>query len=437
MQLPRCESETVEFKAKLSGLEREIVAFANARGGTIYIGVDDQGQACPVDLNNRMRSQIISAINNCDPRPDFRIEESSGVVALQIPEGNNKPYRTSGGFYLRMGATSQKLSRDAIINVYIDNNRLQFDSQVIASVTDLDNTPYFSRATFHRFREIAALPQQIGDLDLLENLNLVKIEEGNTSITHALVLLFSQTPERWFPHCRTVLWRMASPTEIVDQRLVSGNLFEQMNAAFAYLKEHLATAYAIQKLKRDELPEFPDFVLRELVVNALVHRDYFERGAEVQVKLFPKSVEFSNPGSPLYDLDPNELLGRSLRRNPIIAEVFQRAGYIERAGTGLLRINDQLERQGSPRLRLSREARFFVAELTRSQSASTHSSGFPTDRADEILSHLKQHGLVTTQQLSDLFGVSRRQIRNDLARLVQQNKVKRQRRGRRFVYRLS
>lgn len=435
--IPKFENEIVEFKLKPRNLEKEIVAFANAGGGVIYIGVDDNGAICRNKITNRNRSELITAINNCEPRPDFRIEEIDGIIALHILQGEHKPYRAPDGFYLRLGATSQKLNRDEIIKFYIDQNRIQFDTQITATVPSLTST-YYAPKNFARFRDLSGLSEDIPDLQLLENLHLLHCSDTGIDVTSALVLLFADDPQAIFPHARTIMWTMASKTHILDQQIIIGSLFNQLSLSFRYLKQQLMTSYNIDALKRVEDPEFPDYVLRELIINALIHRDYFERGGEVQIKIYPHMIEFSNPGGVLYDLAIDQVWGRSLRRNPLLAEIFQRAGYVERAGTGLLRVRDYLEQETQPAMILREEGRFFIAKLPRGHHSTDtdepSASTVDSDRVASILNYLRSNGPVSSQQIADFSKLSTRQTRTYLTELIETGRVKKTRDGRKILY---
>ena len=109
------ESQKVEFMEGFSDkFMREMVALANAEGGTIFLGVNDQNEISGLDATNKLKSQIKDSARNCDPSVEIELEEIGSVLAAHVEEGDNKPYRCSDGFYLRQGPNSQKLSRDEI-----------------------------------------------------------------------------------------------------------------------------------------------------------------------------------------------------------------------------------------------------------------------------------------------------------------------------------
>ena len=435
--IPAAEGATIEFKAKPVGLEREIVAFANADGGKLYIGINDQGYRVGLQLSNRLRSQIMDALRNCQPVPEYRLDSDSSVFLLSILPGTHKPYRAPDGFYLRRGTSTHKLSRDEILHFYMQENRVQFDSQLLERVSSLSEFEPFNSTLFARFRELAGFADHVTDEDLLANLGLIDRDRARGGLfpTHALVLLFCEQPEQLFPQCRTIAWLLDNKTTILDQRLMNGSLFQQLDKGLSYLRQHLKTLYLIDGIRRTERPEVPDVILREILLNALVHRDYFEHGAELNIKILPNGIEFSNPGRILHGLSPDEIVGRSFRRNPLLAETFQRAGYIERAGTGLLRVNRWLSDNGGGPLNITQEGVFFIATIPRPNADRTTLLSRLTHRQRLLLDQLDIPR--STQEVARGLGVSERQTRLELAALLKQGLIVREREGRRVRYRTA
>ena len=113
------EGFKIEFKESLSNIDKEIVAFANAEGGRIFLGINDNRVIKGIDITNKLKSQIQDIARNCDPAIKIDLEEVDNILIVNVNEGKDKPYKCSSGFYLRQGPNSQKLSRDEIINFAI------------------------------------------------------------------------------------------------------------------------------------------------------------------------------------------------------------------------------------------------------------------------------------------------------------------------------
>src|SRR3989338_6271118 len=125
------EGQKIEFKEGLSSLAPEMVAFANANGGRLYIGITDKGDVKPFSLTNRLKSQLQDTARHCDPPLQIKISGyNDGVIILEVPEGHDKPYRCKEGFFLRIGSTSQKLTRDEIIRLIHHAGKIRFDEMI-------------------------------------------------------------------------------------------------------------------------------------------------------------------------------------------------------------------------------------------------------------------------------------------------------------------
>ncbi len=119
----------IEFKENFDpkNLSKEIVAFSNASGGKVLVGVSDEGEVKGIKVTNKLKSQIQDLVNNCDPKIKIDIEEVENVLVINVFEGDNKPYSCSQGFYLRQGPNSQKMKRDEIVEFIISEGKIRFD----------------------------------------------------------------------------------------------------------------------------------------------------------------------------------------------------------------------------------------------------------------------------------------------------------------------
>jgi ATP-dependent DNA helicase RecG len=438
-QLEYGESDRVEFKEKPTNLEKEIVAFANAKGGAIYIGVRDDGSVRGFKLDNSNHSRIINSLHNCDPMPDFTIREDSGFVVLEISEGLQKPYRAPDGFYKRFGATSQKLNRDQILEIAIKESKVRFDKQILKWVKDLEdsNSELIDMDKFTRWRELTGIDPQIKNVNLLSNFGLIDMTSRAKQIgaTNALVLLFSANVSTFFPQARVICWIMKDDISILKQFLIKGDLFQQLEESIVFLESYLQETFVIEGVKRKDVAEIPRVILRELIINALIHRNYFEAGAEVQIKLYPDKLTIANPSLINSDIEVDKLFGNSLRPNPLLAEIFERAGFIERAGTGLLRVSHLLTTVNLPKLKITIEGPFFVAEISRVKLRGSTSSYSKWQKS--IIEFIGQSVTgKSSSEIADHLGISTRAVRNELLPLIKFNVIEQTRHGRNIKYRL-
>ncbi|MBN2531781.1 MAG: hypothetical protein JXB88_02755 [Spirochaetales bacterium] len=124
------------------------------------------------------------------------------------------------------------------------------------------------------------------------------------------------------------------------------NIVENIENAILFVQRHTNLEYKIEHLQREEIPEIPEVALRESIINAVCHRDYFQKGSTVMVEIFDDRVEISNPGGIPSELDPADFGKKSVCRNPVIASLLHRIDYIERIGTGINRIKNAVKEHG-------------------------------------------------------------------------------------------
>lgn len=162
------EGFTLEFKERISSsLGKDICAFANASGGIILIGVNDQGKKIGYSLSNADKSKIQDIARNMDPSFMVEVDQVEDVVVISVDEGENKPYSVNGNFYVRIGANSQKLKRDEIRTFFQKQRLVVFDEKINESFSLKDD---FNDAAFDEFIQRSNISNVISKKDLLKNL---------------------------------------------------------------------------------------------------------------------------------------------------------------------------------------------------------------------------------------------------------------------------
>lgn len=337
------EGQGLEFKRNVSSsVAREIVAFANAEGGRIVFGVDDRNHVVGVSDTNRAISEIQSTARNCDPSIPANIchvkYNGKILVVADIPSGEKKPYSCHDGYFLRVGATSQKMNRDELVVFVKKNNPIPFDSMICPAFTPDD----FDQKAYRDFLDRSEInAADMDPLDVLRNLELlVDSDDAQPIFRNAAVLFFGKEPARFIRRAivTCVLFAGTDKADILDRKDLDGNLAENVRQAMAFLKRHLSLRYEIKTLVRKEILELPEQALREAVLNAVCHRDYIQTGAVVMVEIYRDRVEIVSPGGLPCGLKQSELGKRSVHRNPIIADMFHRLGEVEKVGSGISRI---------------------------------------------------------------------------------------------------
>ncbi|MBU2530108.1 MAG: putative DNA binding domain-containing protein, partial [Elusimicrobia bacterium] len=363
------EGQTIEFKESFTpSVVKDIVAFANSIGGRIFIGVDDTGKIKGLNITNKIKSQISDLSRNCDPSISIDLQmlsagrsaDGGNVLVVTVAEGANKPYQYREGFFLRQGPNSQKLTRDQIIQFYIDENKIRFDTQ---ANTKFKYPEDFDNNLFKQYLESINMKLGYKDEDVLVNLGVAQNKSGNILFNNAGILFFAKEPCKFFPsvYVDAVVFKGTERVDVIDRKTFKSGLLENLNRARVYLQEHLNVRYEYREnWKRENIYELPLDALREAAANALMHRDYFITGANITVAIFDDRVEISSPGGLPKPLKVEDLGKMSKRRNEIIADLFSRLDYVEKLGTGINKIRNWMKEAGLKMPKMESNGFFFI-----------------------------------------------------------------------------
>ncbi len=341
------EGYFIEFKETLSKIDKEMVAFANSSGGRIFLGISDSGIIKGFQLNNKLKSEIQNIAENCDPPIRITIQQYQTIAIINVPEGDRKPYKCTSGFYLRIGANSQKMNTDDIIAFIKNEGRVLFD-ELINYKANFPND--FDLEKYQNYLYACKITNKYEYEDLLMNLGVLIKENNITYLNNVGVLFFTKDPSRFIPQniITCVLYKGNEKIHILDRKDYANDLISNIEEAILFLKKHLKIKYLIESTQRIEILEIPEVALREAVVNSVVHRDYFEKGSNIYVEIYDDKVEISNPGGLVKGLTELEFGKRSVTRNPLISSLLLRANYIEKLGTGINRIQKSLKEAELP-----------------------------------------------------------------------------------------
>lgn len=190
------EGYKVEFKESLCNIDRELVAFANSSGGKILLGVTDEGAVKGISATNELKSRIQDIANNCRPKVRITLEGSHDVLIITVRESEDKPCECSSGFYKRIGANSQKMTRNEIIDFFKSEGKVRFDELMEPKFIYPKD---FDRNKLRLFLQLAEL-SKIGDTEkLFTGLGVAEKQEGRLYFNNAGVLFFAKEPQRFVP----------------------------------------------------------------------------------------------------------------------------------------------------------------------------------------------------------------------------------------------
>lgn len=341
------EGKTLEFKRDLSSPApalRSLVAFANAAGGRLVIGVEDRtrtvvGVEAPLDLEERLANLIADSI---EPRllPEIEIVpwRKTQVVVVTVHPSNSTPHYLksdgpSKGTYVRLGSTNREADAVLIAELARRTVTQTFDERAIP---ELSSEAIDFAAASQSFADRRPLRRQD-----LEALGLLSRHQGRAVPTVGGLLLFGKKRLSRFPDAWIQAGRFAGTdrTRLVDRAELTDYPVIALEQAVSFVERNTALGMSIGRLQRRDAPAVPPAALREALVNAVVHADYALRGAPIRIAIFDDRVEVENPGILLPGLTIEDLReGVSRARNRVLARVFKELGLIEQWGTGVQRM---------------------------------------------------------------------------------------------------
>ncbi len=336
------ESQNIEFKeAWRDDYLKWICGFANAEGGVLFIGKNDKGEAVGVANADKLLEELPNKIRDVlGVMANVRLVSENGneIIEIQVdPYPSAVNYK--GEFHYRSGSTKQLLKGAALEAFLLRKQGRHWDSVPVPYANEVD----LDANAFKQFRRAAAKSGRMDTavLDdsparILENLNLV---EGD-HLRRAGVLLFHENPERFVPGAYVKIGFFRNDADLIYQDEVHGNLFEQARKTLDLLLTKYMKAYIhYEGITRVERFLFPPEALRELILNALVHRDYGS-GVPIQIRVYEDRLRIWNNGFIPDGWTVQNLLEQHISRphNPLIAGAFFRTGDIESWGRGIEKV---------------------------------------------------------------------------------------------------
>ncbi len=323
-------------------LAETMAGMANTKGGTILFGIDPETR----DFRGLADSEgvvdlIFEAALLTDPPlilPMPEQQEVDGAILLQlaIPAGLPQVYAVEGRFLGREGRFTSPLPPRTLRNKLIERGDLPFESQVPhwARLEDLDPVK------IDAYIAGLNLPKGEDPTQLLVRRGCLQEYGRELLPTYAGLLLFGRFSQRWLPNALVMSARFSGPSfsdEFVRQE-ISGTLPQQLRAAENFVRDNLVTVVRLVGLARQETLEYPMEAVRELLVNAIAHRDYSVQGDSIHLHVFSNRLELHSPGVLPGPVTLDNLLEARFSRNPVIVQVLSDMGFIERMGYGLNRV---------------------------------------------------------------------------------------------------
>ena len=356
------ENEKIEFKenAKTNTYIKTVVAFANGNGGKIVFGVKDNGEIIGVENEFEVMDGIINAISDsCYPMiiPDISLHtlENRTIILVEIEGGKKKPYylKSKGmqkGTYIRSGATTRIIEEDYVLKeLVLEGENKYFDQQVChgESISD-EEIEKFCEWLEKLARKNSETDTKIKKVTRNTLLSWKVLEEKNGEIfpTNAYILLSGRENWEVSRKIQCGVFKGETRSIFVDKREFEGSIITQLEKAYKYVLEKINLSSDIVGIYRVDKYEIPPKSIRELIANAIIHRSYLEPN-DIQVALYDNRLEITSPGMLLSGVNIKRMKeGYSKLRNRAIASVFAYINIIEKWGSGIPRIMNEMREYG-------------------------------------------------------------------------------------------
>jgi ATP-dependent DNA helicase RecG len=284
--------------------------------------------------------------------------------------------------------------------------------------------------TVNQFIRLAVDKKRLTDISLSEPINLILQKLGlliDEKLTNGTILLFGKDPQKHFINLCVRIGRFKTETTIIDDKWVKGNLFKQIEETINIIRQHMSVRYEIKDFQREDIWDYPIPAIREAVLNALIHRDYFNIANFTLIKVYDDHIWFTNPGRLPEGITIEQLKKphSSVFRNPLIAKIFYLAGYIEQYGSGTVRMVQWMQEAGLPEPEYKEEmggfSVYFYKDIYTEEKL--RKMGL-NERQITAVMYVKEKGKITNREYQELNQCSRNTASNDLRELVEKEILK-------------
>ncbi|WP_458449082.1 ATP-binding protein [Fibrobacter sp.] len=393
-EIKQGESDTLEFKREMpskdSKLLKTIVAFSNGRGGKIVFGVDNRTldivgiEASKVfkfmdGLANMISDAIYPQVN---PRITFETIDDKTIVIADILPGQNQPYclKAEGsldGVYIRVAATTRKAEREKIRELVLLGEGKSYDKL-------FERHAPASEQAIKNLCKVIELYSHKRSVRLENMLGWGLLKEENGKLFPSIAFRLLAENDLHFARIQCGLFKGTDKVYFLDRKEFDGPLNEQIDNAYNFILQHINIGAEIKGLYRKDVPEIPTEVIRELIVNAVMHRNYLAH-SNIQVCIFDDRIEITNPGGLYGGLTLEKMLsGISSIRNELIADIFLKMGIVEKWGTGVKRVRELCKENGLADVEYSADEDFFTVVIRRRQKFPKSSPKVPRKFPEKV-----------------------------------------------------
>lgn len=401
------ESETVELKSVVvDDIKKEIIAFANCKGGKLYIGIQDDGTVVGLNDPDGVALQVSNMVRDAI-KPDLTMflhyvtlnEDGKQIVAIDVQQGTERPYYIAKkglrpeGVFVRQGYSSVPATNTAIRRMIKETDGDHFEE-----MRSLEQDLTFEAAK----QEFSERNIPFGKAQM-KTLGIMTHDDVYTN----LGLLLS---DQCVHTIKVAVFQGTTQNEFKDRKEFSGSLFRQMSEVYDYIDFHNQTHSSFKKLRRIDQRDYPETAVREALLNLLVHREYSFR-ASTFISLYMDRMEFISIGGLVSGVTLKDIMmGISVCRNVKLANVFYHLELIEAYGTGILKIMEVYAGTGKkPEIEISDNAfKIILPNLNVYVGQEKSDITLPKSSMEEdaVIALAKEQGAFTRKDVEKVLGIS-------------------------------
>ena len=428
------ESETLELKEiVVEDIKKEIIAFANSAGGTLYVGVADDGNIVGVENPDTVIQQISNMVRD-SIKPDITMfiryaaknVEGKQIVAVEIQRGTERPYYLAKkglrpeGVYVRQGTSSVPATNTAIRRMIKDTDGDSFEA-----MRSLEQNLTFQAAEKEfALRDLAFGVSQMKTLGIL----------NTDGIYTNLGLLLS---EQCAHTVKAAVFEGTNQSIFRDRQEFTGSLLQQMNEVYEYIDRRNQVHSTFDKLRRIDTRDYPEVAIREALLNSLVHRDY-SFSASTLISVYDDRIEFTSIGGLPAGVSLDDImLGLSVCRNPKLANVFYRLELIEAYGTGMKKIMGAYENSNKkPVIETTDNAFKIILPNLNEDVGSLPVADAGSEAERQVLEFIKKNGSISRKETEAAVNLKQTAAGRLLSKMIQKKLIVQIGQGKNTKYRL-
>ena len=410
-------------------LAENLVALANASGGLVVVGVDQQGHLLEPVWEEDVEAALREAVTLCRPPVEGEWQRLDGgqqtLIGIRVPRSLNLHSLHDGRVVVRSGDENRTLSGEEIRQLANTKTAGDFEEEIVAGATTDDLDPSILQE-YRDKRELRGAPPPESMSDLLFEIGATD-REGNPTV--AGILLFGKRPQAFLPQSGIVFVKFPGSEPTSDggdavygrrDELV-GPLARMVERAWNIVWEEMSVGATVSALQREELTEYPRFAVREALINAVAHRDYRIRGRRIEIRMYSNRMEIISPGSLPGYITLDNLVEEHFSRNPRLVSGLYQWGYIEELGLGIDRMIEEMVQAGHPPPEFRATSFAFSVTLEKSTK---HVYAAPSERnmnerQTQALAYVREYGSISNREYQRLCpDVTTETLRLDLKDLV-------------------